>query len=367
MEVEETKPVVDNETIAAAPVEDGGEIETLEDLFEATGAMPKSESKEPDEDVLGIDDEGEDEAEAAKPSDDTEGKVDAPTEDRVQELLTKYEKEELSDEEMAELAAAGYVEQDDSATTSTEAKEGEEEKLKEEPFKAPAYTQRLQQMFPTGKFEDAVAVEEGVSAALDELGNYYEQDKALTEAIEKNPEVGVFLKAVVNGSSIISALVEAGLDPNDTVPKAGEDGYDEYVIAAHNKKQMASQRETNWNKSTQDVKSFFEKEVPDMGMRAKIGEELTKHFQDIAAGRVSPEFMKLVYDGLTKGTAVAEATDKAFKEGANKKIVLKKKVLVRKGDGMKRPSIQDNSIIKQQKVQYANDGSKALYDMFGEE
>lgn len=351
-----SEPVVEQ---GAASVEDTGGINSLDDLFN---------------EVLGPEDP--DEGDDASILDDTEGKApekekpepveaaEAPNEERVQELLAKNKKgEELTKEELEELKAAGYEEEAPEASTEEPSEEEPKEKAVE--WKAPAYVDRLKAFFPEGNFESQEGFDEGIQSALDNLENYVNQDKMLTEMIEKNPEVGTFLKELVNGSSVMKAMMEAGLDPNDVVPKPGEEGYEDYVYEKRQRNERASAKEKNLQKSTQDVKEFFEKNVTDPKMREQIGVELTRHFNDITNGKITGDLINLVHKGLTKDADVEKAKREGKVEGLNEKIVVKKKTFKRVGDGISRPSAQSNSIIKKQKVEYANDGSKELYNMMG--
>jgi hypothetical protein len=296
--------------------------------------------------------------EAAPVVEEVAQEVDAPSQERVDELIAKNDAGgELTAEEIAELTAAGYEMQE---------AEGQPEPVAEnENWKAPEYADRLKEVFPEGEFNSPEAIDEAVNAALDNLKAYHEYDQKLTKITNENPEVKIFLEQLAQGKSVMKALLEAGLDPNDVVPKPGEDGYEDYVFETRQKKQRLAEKEQNLARSTEEVKTFFETSVPDVKMRAKIGEELTRHFNDISNGKITSDLVKLVHKGLTKDADVDAAKRQGKVEGLNEKITVQKKFFKRTGDGIGRPSQQANSIIKKQAVTYANDGSKELYGILG--
>ena len=302
------------------------------------------------------------EVEGNAPVEKAATEVEVPTQERVDELISKNDKgEALSAQEIAELVAAGYEVEDAAAQPETKA----DEPTPETQWEAPEFVGQLQEFFPEGEFNTPEDVEEGVIAAFDSLKKYQEYDQNLTKITNDNPEVKIFLEQLAQGKSVMKALLEAGLDPNDVVPKPGEDGYEDYVFETRQKKQRMLEKEQNLAKSTQEVKQFFEASGLDAKSRAKIGEELTRHFNDISNGKITADLVKLVHKGLTKDTDVDAAKRQGKVEGLNEKIIVKKKLFQRTGDGIGRPSQQANSIIKKQAVTYANDGSKDLYGILG--
>ena len=351
-------PVIDSKE-QVQPQEDAGSVD--ESRSEDKGGYSSFE------DLLSISNEGNEKDEqqsiAQEQSVDTSSEGLSPEEQtRVDDLIAKNDTEGLSEEEIKELEGFDMVDKDGSGDDLNEDEGSQDD------WKAPDYVDidRLKALFPENTLVNKESTKEALSSAFDHLEKYQETDRVLTQALEKNPEAGTFLKALMNGDSMIKAFIEAGLDPKDAIPEPGEDGYDEYVIEKNKRQNISAQREANLNQSFKDIPSFYSENKIGQGLQVKMGEELNRHFQDIANGKITKDLMQLVHKGLTADERVDTAQNKSFIDGQNQKIKIKTKAIKKDHDEVRRPSIQSGSVIRSQdKLEYANDGSKELYEMLG--
>jgi hypothetical protein len=291
------------------------------------------------------------------------------SEERVNELIQKSESKNLTEEEIAELKEAGYeveMEEDTQGKAEEETKEEESEEEKEEPWTAPDYVANLKEFYPDGSFDTPEAVDEGVKSLISDLKARQEEDQMLYEAVQKNPQLEAFLEATVTkGMSLSQALVEAGIDPNEVVPKPGEDGYKEYMTQQIEREQtmrkqseFTKKKQANLQNSAREAKAFFAENKMDEGDIHKLSDKMDKILADFNEGRITKDLLKLVYDGLNVDKKVKSEVQKAVVKEKNAKI--NKIRIKKKGDGVARPTSKNQSQIKSQKVEFADDGSQYL-------
>lgn len=290
-----------------------------------------------------------------------------PSQERADELLAKSESEGLTEEEVAELKAMGYEEEEAKTETVEETPELEQS------WTPPVYADQLKELYPDASFESADGVNDAIYSLIADSKVNKEANQKLESALTNDPEFADFMKAVVvEGKSVAEAALEAGVDLSESVPEPTDPEYKDYILAQERKKEAAKSanqfketRNNNLQRSVVEVQRYLSENQISKKDAEHITNKLDKVFDDIYNGKISPDFIKTIHDGLTAAEKIKNAEHLGTIKGKNENLKLVKKTF-RKGDGMKKLGGDKTSIQNQPRVQYADDGIKDVLKMMGQ-
>jgi hypothetical protein len=308
------------------------------------------------------------------------------SEDRLNELTAKAEKENLTEEEVAELKAAGHEvgvqepsvdeilaqmangEQVDLTDLSEETINALKEKGVEiveigddtsVKWIAPDIAGDLQQMY--GDQFDVNTIEGFNEAAKDVLNKYNTITNNLNGVLENSPELQKIMEAMMKGSDFMSAAsLELGIE--DLNPSPGDDGYEAWVEAKAQKKiqkdaekKRQDEIKANWKTSQDNVVRYFkDNEVP-KDRQTKIVNTLDALVNDYAQGKVDG-YVDLIAKGLYADADSKKQAQQAVAKELNKRYIIQKKNVGSK------PSVRSASV----DVQPGTQSLEQVKKLFGE-
>lgn len=286
--------------------------------------------------------------------------------------------EELEGQEGEEDAPEGDIE-------DGEEQEDGEEGESSNPVDYSALTKSLKEVYGEEELETPEQIEAAINRIVDErngLEKERETFEAVTSLFDEDDSIVQIAKYRKEGYSINEAIART-IDFNEWQEELKENDPEEYkkVVkrqmereqaqkeAEKARKEHQEQIQANQKESSDHWRGFVEdhfktetedgKEVINEDAAKKFSEQINSHFQNVADGKVTPEFLDVMYRGLNYDKDVKKAEEKGKVEGANKAI--KDKTAKTKGDGT--PDLKRGGPRKQPKS--ASYGKKAVADAVG--
>jgi len=284
-----------------------------------------------------------------------EAPVSEMTDDRFNELVTKAESEELSEEELTELKDAGHevgvedpsVEEilelikngeDVDATNFSEetinalAEQGVEIDSEEEPveWQAPEVASEFQDL--VGDQFD-VSTQEGFNEAAKNVINQYKTITSnLNGVLEQSPELQKVIADMMEGKSDFMTAAALHLGFEDLAPSPGDDGYEAFVKAKTQKeidkealKKEQTQVKENWKKSQENTVQYFKDNEVSQDRRKTVVDAIDDFVAKYAKGNVDPKYVEIFTKGLFADTDSSSKAKQEVAKALNKRYVIKKK------------------------------------------
>lgn len=271
--------------------------------------------------------------------------------DDESELYNESEDEEVQEEEEDETTET--TNGDDAADDEEEEGEdgeGEEEQEEKPTTDYSALVSELKDSFD----EESLASEEGILEAirsLKEEKSNYNQDKQVFESVTKlfedSDEIVEIAKLTKKGYTINEAIASV-IDFEEWQSDLKENDPDEYekVLrrqfereqelkkAKADREALQQDLEKNKKASSQDWSGFIAEKSLEKTDEQKLQDAIATHFDHLAKGRVTKEFLDVMYRGLKFDDAVQDAKVKGEKEGKNAKISTVRTKQTKRGDGL---------------------------------
>ena len=274
-----------------------------------------------------------------------EREIDPKTEKRIEDLLSKSESDGLTDNEISFLKEHGYeIEEEISEENNEDSEENElEEEVEEqlEPFSLPKeFVSEIDDFFSDDEEYNPgeATTEDRLSRATIAIRKMRENQSRLRNILADSPELASIISDLDKGDSLDNAIRKhLGSVLEEEPPKAGTPEYDKWVIQKEDAKRerkrvedFQKQRTENFRKSGEEAISFVKENNWNKKQTDAFTEKLDKHFQDIAKGIITKEFMTIVKNGLNYKKDIEMAEKAGEVRMANKRIKMKKRM----GDGL---------------------------------
>lgn len=208
--------------------------------------------------------------------------------------------------------------------------------------KRDAYVERLRKKYPDKRFEDDEEIFGQTSADYDqydqELNNYREREKALSDMFAADPRSAQYLTDMARGNDPVLGLIRNfGVEIKDVLddPEKQEEiakANKEYVERVAKSKDLDEEYERNMDVTLDTLRQFqSERGMSDEQIDAVV-DFLLGIVRDGVMGKFSPETLDMAVKALNHDTDVAMASEEGEIAGRNAKIVEKLRKAER-GDG----------------------------------
>ena len=231
------------------------------------------------------------------------------------------------------------------AEETTEEAEVPETTEEEIPEARVRFTERIKQSLPDQELEGDDAYFEAAINHIDELETYQkendEANRKVVEVLEQQPEIGSILSDMVQGASFEEALAR-NIDIESIQPAKGDPDYEKWAKAkadrikrmeearGFEKKLVESRKVSLENVATfQKEKGLSDTERTQF--TTKINTILTDVLED---GKITPEFLDVMYKGLAFQEAIDSARKQGEIRGKNEAIDQKKATRATQDDGL---------------------------------
>lgn len=264
------------------------------------------------------------------------------------------EEQEEDEEFQQEGAADGTQTEEEDEAVTAEADEEQESDEDQEPQSTKNYDAIADKLVGVVGEED-LQNPEAIESAIDELvkvkGNY-DRDKdafeAVTNLFDQSDDMVQLAKYVKDGYTVNEAIA-AVIDFEQWQDELKENDPEEYKKVVkrqmereqraeqQRKEQEAREQKINENKkvSNENWRKFKEaKGLEDEGAK-EFSQRVSDHFEQIADGRITDDFLEVMYKGLNYEKDLETAKKEAEKDGKNAKINTEmKKTKKNSGDGL---------------------------------
>jgi hypothetical protein len=231
------------------------------------------------------------------------------------------------------------------AEETTEEAEVPETTEEEIPEARVRFTERIKQSLPDQELEGDDAYLEAAITHIDTLETYQkendEANRKVVEVLEQQPEIGSILSDMVQGASFEEALAR-NIDIESIQPAKGDPDYEKWAKAkadrikrmeearGFEKKLVESRKVSLENVATfQKEKGLSDTERTQF--TTKINTILTDVLED---GKITPEFLDVMYKGLAFQEAIDTARKQGEIRGKNEAIDQKKATRATQDDGL---------------------------------
>ena len=231
------------------------------------------------------------------------------------------------------------------AEETTEEAEVPETTEEEIPEARTRFNERIKQALPDQELEGDDAYFEAAINHIDELETYQkendEANRKVVEVLEQQPEIGSILSDMVQGASFEEALAR-NIDIESIQPAKGDPDYEKWAKAkadrikrmeearGFEKKLVESRKVSLENVATfQKEKGLSDTERTQF--TTKINTILTDVLED---GKITPEFLDVMYKGLAFQEAIDSARKQGEIRGKNEAIDQKKATRATQDDGL---------------------------------
>lgn len=270
---------------------------------------------------------------------------------KVTELTEKAEKDGLSDEEVKFLEAQGYeVKSEEETEEGKEGGEATEEGTQEVDNSTP-FDDFLQENAPDSEY---TTKEEKFGAIKDWISKEVEQSKQLVQVFEDTPDLLNLTNYLIEnpGTDLRAALLSLGEEFTEA-PEAGDEGYEEFVIAQSKakeqkkaQKEQVKQRQTNHQTSISEVQQYIKSNQLNEDQGTQLFGAIDQVIKNLSESKMTPEFIEMISNGLNFKKAVKAAEAKGELKGMNKSITVQKK----RKQGDKLPVLPSGTSVEQGKA-----------------
>ena len=198
--------------------------------------------------------------------------------------------------------------------------------------------------------------DEDLSGHIKSLKDYKEQNESvnakLLDLFEAQPEIGAFLKDVMNGAPANVAIAR-NFDVSAMEPQEGEPDYEEWSKAVEGRKKTLAEKQ-KYLKEIDDNVKMSAKELDAFAKENKLSDADAEEFlnsvdklvADLVKGKVTKDALTRFYKGINYDKDLEEKAKVAEVNGKNAKIEdLQKKEAAKVGDGI--PKLKAQNKVKE--------------------
>ncbi len=187
-----------------------------------------------------------------------------------------------------------------------------------------------------------------IKSLQDYKDNNESVNSKLLEVFETQPEIGSFLKDIVNGAPVNVAIAK-NFDVESLKAQDGDPDYDEWNKAIEGRKKTLAEKQ-KYLKEIDDNVKMSAKELEAFTKENKLSDEDAEDFlkgvdqlvADLVRGKVTKDALTRFYKGINYDKDIKEQTKVAEVKGKNTKIEeLKKKEESKVGDGIPKLKAQN--------------------------
>lgn len=272
----------------------------------------------------------------------TETDQEETTQEAVQEETAARVDEETQEQEEV---GADTEEDNTEETTEVVTPETPAKEDKPTPEARTRFNERIKQALPDQELEGDDAYFEAAINHIDELETYQkendEANRKVVEVLEQQPEIGSILSDMVQGASFEEALAR-NIDIESIQPAKGDPDYEKWAKAKADRikrmeeargfeKKLVESRKV----SLENVAAFQKEKGLSDTERTQFTTKINTILTDILEeGKVTPEFLDVMYKGLAFQEAIDTARKQGEIRGKNEAIDQKKATRATQDDGL---------------------------------
>jgi len=218
--------------------------------------------------------------------------------------------------------------------------------------------ERIRQSLPDQKLEEEDACLEAAIAHIDQLETYQkannEANQKVIEVFQQQPEISAILSDMVQGASFPEALAR-NIDIDALEPAKGDPDYNKWAQAKADRQKRIEKAQAYEKRLTDNRKVSIENVVTFQKEKGLSDDERTRFTTQINTvltdvleeGKITPEFLDVMYKGLAFQEAIDTARKQGEIRGKNEAIDQKKVRKATQDDGI--PTIQSQAPVKPRK------------------
>ena len=303
------------------------EIEKDEVLEESNVDNEQENPEETSEETVEENENGSEEPEK-EPEDESEEGVEEKEEDKEEEDKEEEDKEEEDKEE--------------------EPEEEEEGKVTNEFFEF------AKRSLPDRKFKNNAELYRAIMDEYTELEVYRQENslanQKMVEVLDNHPQISALLRDLADGLPDEIAVAR-NFDVDGLKPVEGDENYDAWVAEQKRRDKLIKEakkfeidRKKNQGVSIQNIIAFQNETGMSDDETNTFAERVLEHIDNAYHSRITPEFLKIMFNGMNYQLAVDEARKQGEIKGRNANIEEEiKDKDKRKGDGL--PHISSEGMI----------------------
>lgn len=235
------------------------------------------------------------------------------------------------------------------------ADEAQEQETDDAPKIANLMPENLREAFPDKDFDNEDDVNEVLDALLEDrdalgetkktLESERESQQKLYDVLDNSDETVQLLRQMANGKDFFEALSSI-VDIEARLSEMKEDDPEKYkqVLKEQAKREARLEQEEqqrqkleqdyadNESASQENITTFQKEKEFDNTQKEEFLGSINKHFANIVHGKVTPDFLQVMYRGLQYEKDVEQAKEKGKIEGKNEKINAERQKKM--GDGL---------------------------------
>lgn len=214
----------------------------------------------------------------------------------------------------------------------------------------PKYRERLKNRYadanPQSDQEWDDLAERGFAEDEAAIKLHEDNDKVIQDLLDSDKDLKAVVSEMILNGTPFRAAVAKYYDPEDLMPKEGDDDYEYYQKSSDERKKMGQafrergeEKRKNETEAYDNIDKFAEKKGLDDAGKDEFISFVNTLYNDLSVLRLSPQTLEKLYKAMTYDEAVAEAAEDASLDAKNQAIEATrvKKSSATAGDGVPTP------------------------------